>query len=94
MPEERARAAAESILVSEHLTTKQGIVVREAKLKYGISSGVTFEKNLDELCRQLLHEFRLEEAAKKFDRKKYCAELHNRVTNLPDAEKTNLYSLK
>ena len=46
MPEERARAAAESILVSEHLTTKQGIVVREAKLKYGISSGVTFEKTL------------------------------------------------
>ncbi len=63
-------------------------------LKYGFSSGVTFEENLDALCRRLLQDFRLEEAAKKFDRKKYCAELHDRVKNLPGAERRKLYSLK
>ena len=31
-------------------------------LKYGFSSGVTFEENLDALCRRLVQEFRLEEA--------------------------------
>ena len=63
-------------------------------LKYGISSGAAFEENLDALCNRLLQEFQLEEAAKAFDHKKYCAELHDRVKNLPGREGAKLYRVQ
>ena len=63
-------------------------------LKYGISSGAAFGENLDALCNRLLQEFHLEEAAKAFDRKKYCAELHDGVKSLPGREGAKLYRVQ
>ena len=63
-------------------------------LKYGFSSGTAFEENLDALCNRLLQEIVLEEAAKAFDREKYCAELHDSVKNLPGRERPKLYRVE
>ena len=54
-------------------------------MKFGIvdPKGASFQAHLDALCAQLLSDFRTEEAAKKFDPAKYCAELHDVVKNLP-----------
>ena len=52
-------------------------------MKSGNSNGRSFKVNLDALCDQLLRDFRTAEAAKMFDQKKYCAELHDGVKNLP-----------
>ena len=52
-------------------------------MKSGNSNGRSFKVNLDALCGRLLRDFRTAEAAKMFDHKKYCAELHDGVKNLP-----------
>ena len=52
-------------------------------LKPGVSLAAFFNAHIDGLCDQLLKNFRTEEAAKAFDAKKYCAELHGAVKNLP-----------
>ena len=43
----------------------------------------SFKDARDNTCNSLLNEFRAQEAAKKFDRAKYCKELHDAVKNLP-----------
>ena len=42
----------------------------------------SFNQARDETCRMLLDKFRAQEAAKTFDRAKYCKELHDAVNNL------------
>ena len=52
----------------------------------GMTSGnrsSSFEDALDKTCSVLLNRFRIQEDAKKFDRAKYCKELHDDVKNLP-----------
>ena len=51
----------------------------------GIINGIqnpSFKDARDEICEILLNRFRTQEAAKTFDRAKYCAELHDAVKNL------------
>ena len=43
----------------------------------------SFEDARDQICTILLKKFRAQEAAKTFDRAKYCEELHEAVKNLP-----------
>ena len=52
-------------------------------LKFGNGNGPSFESNLDALCDSLLREFHTQEAAKAFNRAKYCEELSEAVKNLP-----------
>ena len=47
------------------------------------NSSPSFEAARDQLCTNLLRIFRTQEAAKTFDRAKYCEELHEAVKNLP-----------
>ena len=52
----------------------------------GIRNGIqspSFKDARDEICNILLNRFRTQEAAKTFDRAKYCEELHEAVKNLP-----------
>ena len=57
--------------------------------EYATPEGVTagsqsqsFNEARDETCMELLDKFRAQEAAKTFDRAKYCKELHDAVKNL------------
>ena len=52
-------------------------------LKYGNPNGDSVESNLSALCDQLIRKYRIEEANKKFDREKYCNQLHEAMKNLP-----------
>ena len=47
------------------------------------NSSPSFEDARDQTCDILLNKFRTQEAAKTFDRAKYCVELHEAVKNLP-----------
>ena len=52
----------------------------------GMTKGVpcsSFKEARDQICGELLNIFRAQEAAKTFDRAKYCAELHDAVKDLP-----------